>query len=172
MEITLHLNGLDTLMEMNRRYNAAVPGAILNGIRNQIRQTITTVKRDIATKSGIGRRIWGKNRSGLNSIVTLVKARKAGMDVETGIKLKGLPAIIETGGQTKKHLIKPKNAKFLRFPGKGGEGFTMTKLVRHPGSRVGRHEFAKDALERDSQKINAAVAASLQRTKERIFGAA
>ena len=170
MEIELHLAGLDTLMEMNRRYASGVPGAILNGIRNQVRQTITVVKSDIRTKSGIGRRIWGKNGSGLNKIVTLVKARSAGGLVETGIKLKGLPAIIETGGRIKAHTIRGK--PYLRFPGKGGEGFTVTKMVKHPGAPVMRHEFAKDALERDGQKIQLAVSASLQRMKERIFGAA
>ena len=170
MEIELHLSGLDTLMEMNRRYASAVPGAILNGIRNQVRQTITVVKSDIRTKSGLGRRIWGKKASGINSIVTLVKARSAGGLVETGIKLKGMAAMIESGGQTKPHVIKGK--PYLAFPGKGGDGFTITKQVNHPGAPVRRHDFAKDALDRDGQKIQLAVSASLQRTKERIFGAA
>jgi hypothetical protein len=170
MQVEIHLSGLDKLMQMNRRFSAAVPGAILNGIRNQVRQTITTVKRDIRTRSGLGNRIWGKNGSGLNKIVTLVKSRAAGGQVETGIKLKGMAAMIESGGQTKPHIIKGK--PYLAFPGKGGSGFTITKRVNHPGAPVRRHDFARQALDRDGQKINAAVAASLQRTKERIFGAA
>jgi hypothetical protein len=169
MEVTLELKGVEEMIKANQNFAKRLPTAVLNGIRNQVRQNITTVKRDIRTKSGLGNRIWGKKGKGLDSIVTLVKSRAAGGAVETGIKLKGMAAMIESGGQIKPHKIVGK--PFLVFPGKSG-GVTFAKVVNHPGAPVRAHNFARQALDRDGQKITTSVDKSVGKLRDQVFGAA
>jgi phage gpG-like protein len=60
---------------------------------------------------------------------------------------KGVPyaRIHEYGGQTKPHLIRPVNARYLHFFLKDGREI-FTKLVHHPGSKIPTRSYMRAAL--------------------------
>jgi hypothetical protein len=159
IDVMVQLKGVDKLMASNEAFRKRLPGMVLNGMRNQIRRTITTVKRDIRTQSGIGQTIWGKNGSGLDKVVTLIQARVQGTNIETGIKLKGIPVLIEEGGRINPHFIRN---------GFGRSG----NRIPHPGMNVRSHFFARTALDRDSNKVLMEVRLAVQKLIGQTFGQA
>lgn len=166
MDLHLQLKGVDALMKQSVTFQKKLPTNVLNSIRRQVRRTITTVKRDIRQSSGIGRRIWQKNASTLNKLVTLVRARVRDNAIETGISLKGLPGLIEQGGQIKRHEIKGK--PWLIFTGK--QGLVFAKKVQHPGAAVRRHSYADQAVKRDESAVQLEVRTGITTLIGETFG--
>jgi hypothetical protein len=148
--IQINLAGAPELIAKSNRIRSLVSRVTLNAIRRVVRRHITTTKQDIRTQSGIGRSIWGKNASGLNTIVSLIRARMTPEMIETGIKLKGLPKMIEEGGRTKPFQMHPYGNKFA-------------KKVTHPGAPIRAHHFAQTQLLRASPLIVREVEISLGR---------
>lgn len=155
MELSLHLKGVDKLMAQNRAFAGRLPGVVLNAVRRPLRRSITVVKRRIRTECGLGASVWGKNGSGLNSIVTLVKARVRQGALETGIKVVGLARLIETGGNIKPHTIR---RGFGRGP------------IPHPGSIVRGHNIARQELDKAGPEVLHAVREDISKLIGKTFG--
>lgn len=155
MEINIQLKGVDKLMAQNRAFAGRLPGVVLNAVRRPIRRSITVVKRRMRTECGIGVSIFGKNGSGLNSIVTLIKARVRQNQLETGIKVVGLAALIESGGRIKPHIIR---RGFGRGP------------IPHPGSAVRAHHIARQELDKVGPEVMHAVREDISKLIGKTFG--
>lgn len=159
IDVMVQLNGVDKLMASNEAFRKKFPGTVLNAFRRQLRRTITTVKREIATDSGIGQTIWGKNRSGLDKVVTLIQARASEGQIETGIRLVGIPRLVEEGGPIKPHFIRN---------GFGRSG----NRIPHPGMTIRAHHIARRALDRDTSKVLMEARLSIQKLIGLTFGQA
>jgi len=157
MELSLKLNGVDKLMAQNRAFAGRLPGTVLNAVRRPLRRRITVIKRRIKTECGIGVSIWGANASGLNKIVTLIKARVREGALETGVKVVGLAALIEQGGRIKPHIIK--------------RGFGR-KPMPHPGSDVRGHNIARQEMDSVGSEVMFAVREDIQKLIGKTFGSA
>ncbi len=166
LTLSVELKGVDALMKDNAEFRQKLPANVLNSIRRQIRRTITTVKQDIRTKSRFGERIWGQKPKGLDKLVTLIKAQSTGLAIRTGIKLKGIPAMIESGGKIQAHKIQ--GVPWMSFQIKG-IGIRI-KTVNHPGSAVRGHGFAERALERDADLVNKEVRIGIDKLIGDTFG--
>jgi hypothetical protein len=78
---------------------------------------------------GIGRRLFGEGnaaagrgkdlRGGLRILISIMKVEASAAGVKTGLQAKGLAAILEEGGRTKKHVIRARNTPhgFLKLSG-------------------------------------------------------
>lgn len=103
-------------------------------------------------RHGIGKGIFGHADAGAWKQIKLEKGKVQAESVSVKIRLTGFPALQETGGRIRPHVIKPKNKKYLAFPVAGGFGFggdlVFTKLVNHPGANVPKHEALKPAVQR------------------------
>lgn len=168
MDLTLQLKGVDVLIQTNATFRKRLPVNVLGSIHRQLKRTITKINRDIATQSSIGRKIWGKNRSGLSKQVTLIKARASGdgKAIETGVKLVGIPKLIEDGGRIKPHVIK--GDPWLVFQGK--TGIVSVHSVNHPGGAVHAHRFARQHVERDTSLVLHEVRAGITKLIGETFG--
>ncbi len=155
MELTLQLKGVDKLMAQNRAFAGRLPGVALNAVRRPLRRKITVIKRRIKTECGIGDSVWGKNASGLNRIVTLIKARVRAGALETGVKVVGLAALIEQGGRIKPHTIR---RGFGRGP------------MPHPGSTVRGHNIARQEMDAVSSEVMLAVREDISKLISNTFG--
>ena len=101
---------------------------------------------------GIGRTLFGKKKSGLRVLIKRTRVEDNGRLIKGGLDVRGVARLMEQGGQTKPHQIKPKNAPYLAF--KGSRGFVFTKKpVRHPGSRIPRQPQAERALRTAEPRI-------------------
>jgi hypothetical protein len=136
----LQLLGIEQAIERTRTARRDISRATLNAARRVVRRRLTRIRQDIRTATGLGVSIWGDSPSGLSKIVSLVRARIEEGRVETGIKLKGLPAIIETGGRLRPHTIRPQYGKFLANP---ALNFISRGPVRHTGANVRPHGIAQ-----------------------------
>lgn len=169
--IELELRGVDELMEGNRRFLREAARAIKNSLSRTLRRTATTVRRDVRTASGIGRSIWGRNASGLakQKLVSIIEPRSRGEDIETGLKFKGLPRLIEEGGRIKPHPIKANRARRLVFEGRSGR-LVSIQQVRHPGMTVRSHGFGAAAIRQNEGAIAEDVNRSIQNVVNWAYG--
>lgn len=168
--ISLEMKGADLLVAKSQTFQKRLPAAVLNGIRGQVRKTITKVRRQIRTESGIGRSKWSRARPGwIDRQVNLLRARigSDGKSVETGIKLSGMPRIIEVGGRLKPHKIE--GNPWLVFKAKDGRLVSLHR-VNHPGAPVRAHSYARKALDQDANLINVEVAKRIDKLTEAVFG--
>jgi hypothetical protein len=118
--------------------------------------TVDDTKRAIASGSGIGRRIWGDNPSGLDR-QGLVGPGKMGIGEGEGFTtfvLRGIPALLEGGGPIKPHQIRrPWGNK-----GKGGKELRKPRpRMQHPGMTLRAHRFGLRELDADEAQIKAYV---------------
>jgi hypothetical protein len=155
VELTLQLKGVDQLMAQNRAFAGRLPSTVLNAVRRPLRRQITVIKKRIRTECGIGRSIWGGNASGLNTVVTLIKARVKNGALETGVKVVGIPALIEQGGRIKPHTIR---RGFGRGP------------IPHPGSAVRAHNIARQEMDKIGPQIMMAVREDISKLIAKTFG--
>lgn len=170
MDLDVELRGVDVLIEANETFRRRLPFNVLSSLRQQVNRTIATVKKDIAQRSTFGRKIWGKNPKGLDKQVTFIKFRvTADGGVETGIKLVGIPRLLEDGGRIKEHTIR--GNPFLIFSAPWAKGLAViAKKVNHPGGPVPARRFAAQAMERDSGSALAEVSAGVNRLIGEVFG--
>jgi hypothetical protein len=156
MEVSIQLKGVDKLMAQNRAFAGRLPGTVLNAVRRPLRRKITVIKKRLRTECGIGTSIWGKDPSGLNRIVTLLKARVSAGALVTGVKLVGIPAKIEGGGRFNPHTIR---RGFGRGP------------IPHPGSAVRAHNIARQEMDAVAPEVMNAVREDIQKLIGKTFGA-
>lgn len=129
------------------RLASRTPDRVLaNAVRRGARRVVAASQREIASK-GIGRAIWGANPRGLRKLVTVARARGESAVVETAIQAVGIPALMETGGQTKTHPIKPKRqGGVLAFMGSQGAAFA--RFVTNHRARINRQPSIEPELQR------------------------
>lgn len=159
IDITLDLRGAEELIGTSRKIQGLIGRTTLNAMRRVVRRRITTTKKRIRTESGLGTSIWGKKGSGLEKMVTLIKARLTPETIETGIKLKGLPKLLETGGRTKAHDITSKSGVLGPWTFNGRMMFAKT--VKHPGSTIRPHGIAEAELKAAGPEVVREVDAAL-----------
>lgn len=95
-----------------------------------------------------------KIRSGelRRSLYKFVKMGSGGR-IRGGIGAKSpYAAIHELGGTTSPHVIRPVNAKMLRFMGSDGN-LRFASMVNHPGSSIPARPYLRPALEKNSSYI-------------------
>lgn len=97
--------------------------------------------------SGLGRALWAKRRKGGPPLILKsnpARFSRSGDGFIGGFTARGMAGIIEAGGRTEEHLIKPKRARLLVFEGQSG--LVFTKAVRHPGGPVRKNDALTDAM--------------------------
>lgn len=159
MDLTLELTGVDELVKANATYARRLPGVVLNAIRRPLRRTVTKVRQRIRRESGIGKSIWGARgkAGGLERVVRMISAKASGASIHTGIRLTGLPVLIEEGGQIKPHLIKKAWGR---------------AIAKHPGGPVRAHFFARSEMAHVTAPILQAIRADLDKLKAKVFSQA
>lgn len=162
--IEIELRGAEALIAASKRFRNGLRKTVENSLRRGVRKTIKDTKRDIQTGSGIGRTIWGKNPVGLSKLVTLIRVRGSETAIETGMKLKGLPRMIEEGGQ-----IRPHRIPIRAFTDSLGRNMPA-RTVQHPGAPVRAHGFGGSNLQRDESHILETLAGDVGRWLEATFG--
>jgi len=118
---------------------------------------------NLYTTHGIGRSIFGKKKGGMRLLIKRVKVQDDGNRIKGGLEVRGIAALIELGGKTKAHEIRPK-ARWLAFAPTGGRigsifgqearELVFAKLVKHPGSRIPKTPQAERALRESVPRIN------------------
>lgn len=141
---------------------------VINAFRRGVRRIASQIRPSFLG-TGIGRAIWGKRASGLSKLVYGMRVTKVGDELQTGIKLKGIPALLEDGGRILPHVIKPKNAPFLVFQA-GGRWVRTAKGVRHPGMPLLAHNFARTAIARETPAIIEDLNREIGILKQETFG--
>jgi hypothetical protein len=147
IRITLTVQGLDRLKSsLGAVRSRVIPTMTKTARRGLWIHVIPKTKEAIAQGSGIGRRIWGENPSGLTD-QRLVVASKLILGTNYGLTallLRGIPALLERGGQIQPHVIR--------------SGFGRTgKRMPHPGMTLRPHGFGQAALDKGESSISADV---------------
>jgi hypothetical protein len=153
-----------------RLFGSTLDKPISRGIRAGL-----SYARNVAIKRfserGLGRTIFGLDRSGVRPLVKIMPVRRRGDSWTGGLQVKGLMALQEVGGSTKPHIIRPSKAKVLRFEaGRAGGNFIgpmqpgpqrlsegassfigpgrpiFAKEVRHPGGKLPAFPVIGDAM--------------------------
>lgn len=142
MDLSIELKGTEALAKNSVTFKKRYPRTVLNAMRRAIRRDITKIKAALKALSGLGQTVWAKRRGSIPQQVSLIQARVAdgGQSLITGVKLKGLARLIEEGGRTKAHQIKPRTAPKLAFKVAGN--LVFARGVNHPGSPVRAHGIA------------------------------
>lgn len=112
---------------------------------------------------GIGRNIWRKRQRESSKPPLILKRNRVrlsrtGGGFIGGYTAKGMAGLIELGGQTEKHLLRPKKGKYLVFEGRSGTVFW--KGGTHPGGPV----KANPALHTAMEKVGAVMVPLLDKT--------
>ena len=161
LEFTMELKGVDKLIASNKTYAKRLPGVVLNAVRRPLRRKVTRIKQRIKRESGLGKSIWGAKGKGvgLDKIVKLIKSKVSGdgTSLITGVSLKGLPVLIEQGGQIKPHIIKKAWGKVT---------------ANHPGAPVRAHGFARTEMSGAASEVLAAIRTDLDKLALKVFGKA
>lgn len=116
--------------------------------------------KESARQRGVIRRLFARRASGLDVLFRVSGAteRKRLLRksvTEVSLEIRGLAAIQETGGTTRPHVIKPKNAPKLVFRAAGR--LVVTDKVDHPGATHPRIPSAADAFEQAERDGAAAI---------------
>lgn len=180
--LSLDMRGVSELLAKNRSFGRALKRALKNSLQRGARRSATETRKQVAAQSGIGRTIWGKNQSGLTKqkLVTAIEPRGGGEAVEgslsgdavvTGVRLRGIPKLVEEGGRTKAHTIKPRGGAVgrERLAFVTGGKLVRPRSVRHPGSPIRPHGFAAATLQRNAPGIVADVNRSVQNAVAEAF---
>lgn len=121
---------------------AELPREYENAMKRVLRRARTVAAGKIRSR-GIGRALWGKGRSTATLSLKVERVKRSGTTLSGGLEAKGVAAMIDQGGMTKPHVIKPKNGTVLALKLPGGRAFA--RAVRHPGSRIPAQPFMKTA---------------------------
>lgn len=120
--------------------------------------------------SGIGRRIWGgdgisrsfigplmqgqrRKSSNLGKFIRTKVAKRSNTGFTLTFEVKGLPAMVEEGGQTRPHEIAPKLAEFLVYRTKSGVLHVSKGPVQHPGGPVAKDPYLGPEIDRRAPRI-------------------
>lgn len=160
IDLQINLRGVEEILAKNARFLPVLRRAVVNSLRRTTRRAATEVKADVRTRSGIGRKIWGKDPSGLTKqgLISIIQPQVRGDSIEAGLKLRGIPRLLEEGGRYGPHTIRSKRGGFLVFEGRprgefGTSSMVVTRKVEHRGSPVRPHGFGGSALRRRQSEI-------------------
>lgn len=118
-------------------------------------------------RSGIGQGIWGARRIGARPpLVVKTFTRDVGGDLVAGFEMRGMTQLVEIGGRTEAHLIRPRAGRFLVWESSGGPIFA--RQVRHPGAAVRPHGIAERGLRQAGPKIRESIDSAITQLKRLI----
>ncbi|MFA7174567.1 MAG: phage virion morphogenesis protein [Kiritimatiellia bacterium] len=128
----------------------------------EIGEIVVTQTAEAFEDGGLPGHAWKKsgrvNESGGQTLVNTSRLRNSinykatKNDVEVGTNV-AYAAIHQLGGQTKPHVIRPKNGKALFWPGASHP----VKSVNHPGSKIPARPFLPDEAGLDWEEIESAL---------------
>ena len=113
--------GLRRADQARRKLTRDCVGAVLVSAADQAIERIP--------QKGIGRKIWGQKNTGLKKLVRVGKVDEVGDNMQGTVTAAGLAGLIEEGGRTEEHDIKPRRGGRL--------------LARRAGENHGRVFFVK-----------------------------
>ena len=147
LTITLGIEGRERLVgALGSLRVRIIPAMTKTARRGLWVHAVQTTKDSIAQDSGIGRRIWGKDPSGLTD-QRLVVASKLILGSNYGITsllVRGIPALLERGGRIQPHTIR--------------SGFgRIGKRMPHPGMTLRAHNAGQRAVNEAAGNIQADV---------------
>ena len=125
------------------------PDAVRLPMKAQAKQTGKEI-REAFKKSSLGRNIWGRRRRGKSTRKAPLTIRRRGPRRRRASSgggfamewtLKGMTALIEKGGQTRRHTIRPVAGGYISW----AEG-SAYREVTHPGGRVHRDPILRKAI--------------------------
>lgn len=122
---------------------------VLDAFQRGAKRIAEQTRTDIASE-GIGRSIWGKKPRGLTRVVQEIRPEKTGDELISGVRLKGIPAMIEEGGRIQTHKIK---ATPKRPIASKARGFFSKGPVTHPGMSLAARHYGEHALTRETPSI-------------------
>jgi len=158
-----------------RKFDQAKDKPIINAIRRALTAAKTDAKGRFR-KSGIGRRIWGKNPKGLDSFIKRDQVTKEGDVFHGSLRVHGLPGLIEQGGRTQAHditsFVVRSSGKgsilgnkalgfFVRASGAASATGRVRATVKHPGGPIAKHANVAAAMEAIRPRIEADIRAAL-----------
>ncbi|MDE2102206.1 MAG: hypothetical protein KGL39_33480 [Patescibacteria group bacterium] len=83
-----------------------------------------------------------------------------GSGARFGHKSVAYAAILEFGGTTRPHVIRPRNKKVLAFPCRGG-GTVFAHSVNHPGSKIPERSYIRSTLNERAINYSRALGATV-----------
>lgn len=126
-------------------------------------------RKDYRSRS-LGRALWGRGRKKTATHPPLVlKTIPARLSASSGgfiggLRVKGIAALIETGGSIERHRIK--GNPFLYFESKGK--LVRARVVRHPGAKVKQIASVQGGLSRVSPIVERIMRHNLEKLFERV----
>lgn len=123
-------------------------GQIPERVRARLRDVVGT--QTIGLRDAVKSKIGSLFKSGRGPLYQSIRAQteeQTNVSISGTVGSEGLPyaRIQEYGGTTPPHVILPKNAKVLAFPGKDGK-MVFTRKVNHPGSNIPSRSYLRSSL--------------------------
>jgi hypothetical protein len=170
--------------EMAARIEPHVARGMAFGLERHVREAavIETVRH------GVGRRLWNNKRGGAFAMFKREPIKMAGGKLATAIIVKGLPALAETGGRTKEHVIaaaghalagqaarafkKGKLEKGVALASRAARGGQLLSFivggrriaapwVKHRGSNIAKRPVMAQSLDRNGPKVAGEIARAI-----------
>lgn len=128
-------------------------------------------------KTGIGRAFDKRKKNGqlrdstsqARAVIKRERVKKVGTVYIADLRLKGFAALVEAGGQTRPHMIRPKNKPALAWQATSGalagKWLRFRQPVQHPGSRIPRQPFAAAAARRAGPEFGREVEVGLVKAR-------
>jgi len=119
----------------------------------------------------LGRALWGRSRENRATnpplVLKTIPARLSGTEggYIGGLAVKGIAALIETGGTISPHRIH--GTPFLYFEGSDG-GLVRARTVRHPGAKVRQLSSVQSGLVRVRPIVERIMRHNLEKLFERV----
>jgi hypothetical protein len=151
------------------RFGKDAPREQINAIRRGLTFARGLVIAHIR-RTGVGQALWGRKASGARLMVPRQRVTRSGNTIHGGLLLKGLAAMIETGGHTAPHAIAPKLKPALARALPGGGSFFSKTPVQHPGSRVPAQPSAQASMREALPRIAQEIDKGMQRLADRVIG--
>ena len=146
------------------RFLKKEPNLVANAIRRVVRSARTDGMNRMRSR-GIGLALFRRRAFDLRQIVKTIRIRQEGNAIIGGVEVKGIAALIEMGGRTLPHPIKPKLGTMLAL--KLPQGRVFARAVNHPGSRIPAQPSLRPALNaampRLATEIDEALAAAARK---------
>lgn len=147
LTITLRVEGRERLASaFSSVRSRIIPTMTKTARRGLWVHAVQPTKDSIAQDSGIGRAIWGQNPVGLTDqrLVVASKLILGSTYGLTSLLLRGIPALLERGGQIAPHTIR--------------NGFGRTgKRMPHPGMTLRAHNAGQRAVDKAAGSIQSDV---------------
>lgn len=124
--------------------------------------------------TALGRALWGRGRTSNRSssrpplVLKTIRARLSGTQggFIGGVSIRGIAALIETGGRIERHTIHGR--PFLYFNPKGGGSLVRARTVRHPGAQVRKLPAVQSGMVRIRPIVERIMRHNLERLFKRV----